>query len=293
MRRTRIRYKKLTAFLLAIAAVIAGLCYGISALFFSPGKTAAAHGEDPEYYLFIGTEDRTAPQADSVLLVSVSRALQEVYVISLPGNTKISRPSEPLLLLRDAYTGQGGSEKMVSAVENLLHIRIGHYTVWDQHTFSSFMTKFGGVDLYVEKDMVHHDGEGNQDIGIRRGFQTLSGDYAYGYMRYIDKDSGELGRVQREERFMKAFVEQGVKNLRAMNGMITYTGWAMPDTNLDKREAAMLAYDLTGYGLEKFHFLILPGESKTEGGQALWEVNPIGLQKIVGLTIGDNQEHKE
>lgn len=292
MRRTRIRYKKLIAFVLVLAAAAGAIVYGAASLFFSSGKDSGpAHGDDPAYYLLIGAADSAAPQADSVLLLSVAQASREVYVISLPGNTKISRPSEPVLLLRDAYTGEGGAEQMVSAVENLLHIRIGHYAVWDESTFSSFMTRFGGVDLYVEKDMVHHDGEGNQDIGIRRGFQTLEGNYAYGYMRYIDKDSGELGRVQREERFMKAFAEQGRKNLRVMNGILAYSGWHLADTNMTQREAAMLAYDLTGYPPENVHFMILPGESKTEGHELLWEVNPIGIQKIVGFTIGENQDH--
>lgn len=75
---------------------------------------------------------------------------KKMYAISLPGNTKISRNDEPLLLLKDAYT-DGDAEKTVSAVENLLHIRIGRYAIFDNATFSALMDRFGGIDLYVEK----------------------------------------------------------------------------------------------------------------------------------------------
>ena len=287
MRRGRIRYGKLLAVLAAAALLIMIIGYGVG-FFFShlgraPGPSADAA---PEYYLFIGTEEGTG-QADSLVLLAVNRARQEVYAVSLPGNTKISRDTEPLLLLRDVYGGS--AEKAVSAAENLLHIRIDHYAVFNQAVFASLMDKYGGIDLYVEKDMYHEDASGTPDIGIRQGYQTLAGDSAYAYMRYIDGESGEIGRIQREERLMKAFVLRCRKNFRLYNAVMAYYGWPETGTNVTKKEAAMLAYDLTGYSADHFHFCILPGENRRYGAETVWEINPIGIQKIVGLTINQQE----
>ena len=290
MKRTRWRYKKIFFSLAALVLFIFAAGWLFHFLWTSAFRSGPAEAADePAYYLFLGVKDGAAPEADSLVLCSLSRSTQELYVISLPGNTKISRDGEPLLLLRDVYTGTGSAEKIVSAVENLLHLRIGRYAVFDGAAFSRLVDRMGHVGFYVEKDMRHADENGNPDIDLRRGFQTMTGESAYGYMRYIDKEGGELGRIQREERFMKSFAAEGRKTWRIYNGFAAYYGWHPLDSNMTNKEAAMLAYDITGYAPEKTHFMILPGELKTAGGNAVWDVNPIGMQKIVGLTIGQNQ----
>ena len=286
--KTRIRYKKLLICLLLAAAVLAAAVYGVLALLAWLRAPAAAPASgapaDSEYYLFIGTSDGGKPQADSLILASVNRAGQSVYAVSLPGHTRISRTGEPLLLLRDAYA-EGGAEKTVSPVENLLHIRIGRYAVFDRASFSSLIGHFSGVDLYVEKNMDHADASGTPDIDLRQGFQTLEGEEAYGYLRFIDQEEGEIGRIQREERFFKALLAQGREHLRPYSWALVRYYWSSPDTNITAGEAASIVYDIMGFPADNLHFVILPGEVRAYDGQNVWEINPVEIQKVVGLTI--------
>lgn len=288
MKKNRIRYKKLFFVILLLLAVGAAVVYGTLAFLAwwsapdapqQPGKAGT-----PEYALFIGTSAEGEARADSLILTAVNSQQQSLHVISLPGSTRISASGEPLLLLRDAYSA-GGAERTVSAVENLLHIRIGRYAVFDRSGFSALLDHFGGVDLYVEKNMYHEDREGLPDISLRQGVQPLEGENAYGYLRYIDTDEGEIGRIQREERFFKAFLMQSRAHFRLYNwGLVRYY-WQPPDTNITSDEAAGTVYTVLGFPPENLHFAILPGEIRTYDNQRVWEINPIEIQKVVGLTI--------
>lgn len=287
MKRSRIRYKKLFFCLAAALCVTALAVYSILALvswLHAPKVPAASARSAAQYYLFIGMKQGGRPQADSLILAALNRGNETFYAISLPGNTKINRSDEPLLLLKDAYA-EGGAEKTVSAVENLLHIRVSRYAVFDDASFAALTDRFGGVDLYVEKTMRHDDASGTADIALRQGFQTLQGADAYGYLRYIDQEEGEIGRIQREERFFKAFLAQSRSHLRPYVWALTRYYWTSPDTNITKEEAASAAYAVMGFPEDHLHFAILPGEMRSDGNQKVWEINPIEIQKVVGLTI--------
>lgn len=284
MRRTRIRYKKLLAVLVSIFCIITLVVYSGFWLVLPSSVKSELQGGDTRYCLFIGIRESDSPQADSLILTSINPARQEMYAVSIPGNTRISKDGEPIMLLRDAYV-DGGTEKTVSAVENLLHIRIDRYAVFDGEAFSSLIDHFGGVDLYVEQNMYHEDESQIPDIGVRQGFQTLRDGDAYGYMRYIEKDDGEIGRIQREERFVKAFFYQARRHFRLYTWGILRSRWNLPDTNISSSEAASTAYEVLGYPEGNLHVVILPGEMKKSGGMAFWYVNPVEIQKIVGLMI--------
>ena len=51
--------------------------------------------------------------------------------------------------------------------------------------------------------MEHLDRDGSFDIGLNQGYQPLDSEQALGYVRYVDKEDGEIGRIQRQERFLK------------------------------------------------------------------------------------------
>ena len=49
--------------------------------------------------------------------------------------------------------------------------------------------------------MEHVDADGNKDIDLQRGYQTLDSDKALAYLRYSDPKHDTFTRVQRQERF--------------------------------------------------------------------------------------------
>ena len=55
-------------------------------------------------------------------------------------------------------------------------------------------------------------------------------------------------------------------------------------------DAASIAYELTKIPIEDIRFIILPGEMHRIDKQNIWIVNPVEIQKIIGVTLGQSNE---
>ena len=69
----------------------------------------------------------------------------------------------------------------------------------------------------------------------------------------------EIGRIQREERFIKAMISQMQKNFPFVNWLYAKYYWKAAETNITSSDAASIAYELTKIPIEDIRFIILPG----------------------------------
>ena len=277
---------KIGRILLAVLLCIACIFLGISA--FSkigfPGRILGQKDAGPSYYLVIGTYDKENTDADLILLVAWNEVNKKVSFISIPPNTQIGRPEGKSVLLNKTYS-EGGAEETKSAIENLLHIRIDKYAVFNTSAFENLDTTEKGVNLYVEKDMSHFDKYGQPDINIRKGYQKLDGDQALGYLRFIDAQDGEIGRLQRQERLIKAYIASLQNNPSLYNWVEARYHWDSVDSDITSSEIAKIIYKVSGYESSDFKFIILPGEKQTKNAQKVWVMNPVEAQKISAMTM--------
>lgn len=286
----RILYGKLFAFIfimsiflfLSAMAAYRGIQY-ISYNFYSENVPK------PIYYLLVGTDNQFTAQADSIIVASIDSNSKKINLISIPGNTKIGKDEKDHMILKTAFS-EGNLEKMQNAVENLLHIRINKYAVFDYDSFRNLMEKTGNIEIYVERPMSHDNESGISDIWLHQGYQSLDAEKSLSYIRYIDDIDGEIGRIQREERFIKTKIVQLQKNFSFINWLYAKYYWKAAETDISSSDAAAIAYDLTDTPLEDIHFIILPGEMHKAENQDMWVSNPVEIQKVIGLTIGENNE---
>lgn len=288
MAKKKILYKKLLFFLLTLIIVIFGITYAgwCGAQHFmntSPASASAVPSGKCRYILVAGLNDASPASADAVLLLGLNMSSQQLTVISFPPNTKIGREDKKNMRLSDVYS-ESGIEGMRSAVENLLHIRISDYAVCNYDEFRNLIDTLGGTDLYVEQDM-YHESNGTPDISLRKGVHMLKGDDALGYMRYIGNKNDDIGRIQREQRFMKNLYLDHRQHIGAVNWLIMYHYWRLAETTITSSEAAHISYRLTYFPEDSVRFLIVPGETQTVDGQTMWNVNSVGMQKLIGMTI--------
>ena len=87
----------------------------------------------------------------------------------------------------------------------MFDISIHQYVVIDLATFGQIVDAIGGIDLYVERNMDYDDPEAGLSIHMRQGYRHLDGVGAEHYLRYRSDDLGDLGRTQRQQKFVKAF----------------------------------------------------------------------------------------
>lgn len=154
-----------------------------------------------------GKED-SGPQADSVVLLSLEKETGTVRFILVPRYTVTAIPGRPNPeALNNAYF-YGGIKLLEQSTANLLGVTIHHYAVVEPNVLAEIIDEVGGIDLYVENEMNYEDPEGELYIHINKGFQRMNGDTAQKYLRYRNDELGSIGRIHRQQLFLKAMYEK-------------------------------------------------------------------------------------
>lgn len=155
--------------------------------------------------LVLGIDDgeNGGREADTILVLSFSNDTGKSRLISIPRSTWVSANSSAGRL-GGLYTW-GGASLIVRHVSGLLGISIHQYIVIDMSTLSELIDIFGGVDIYVEENMNYADPESGLEINLQQGYQHLNGAQTMGYLRFNSSKLGDVGRVQRQQKFFKAF----------------------------------------------------------------------------------------
>ncbi|MFZ3470755.1 LCP family protein [Streptomyces sp. 4.24] len=212
-------------------AVMTGLDTGIERV--DPFKDMknrpqAGHGVN---FLLVGTDGRdkiTAEEkreyklggapchcTDTVMLVHLSADRTRASVVSLPRDSYVELPAHrdeagrkqhgahPVKL--NAAYAEGGPNLTVRTVENMTRVKIDHYLEVDFTSFMKTVDAMGGVEICTAKTM--HDP--NTGLDLLPGTHRLSGGQALQYVRSRHVDGGsDLGRMQRQQRFIAALIKQ-------------------------------------------------------------------------------------
>ncbi len=145
---------------------------------------------------------------DTIMIASLNNQTGQVRFINIPRDTWLALPvSGSQVRLKDMYTA-GGTPMVVKAISNLLGIAVHQYIAIDMSTFTDLIDIIGGIDLYVEKDMDYEDPAANFAIHIKQGYQHLDGTKSQEYLRYRSDDLGDVGRIQRQQQFLKALYQK-------------------------------------------------------------------------------------
>lgn len=152
--------------------------------------------------LIIGVDDSERPEADTILMLSFSNETGKSRIISIPRDTWITSRSNSGRV--GSIYAWGGVNKLVREVSKLLGVSIHQYIIIDMSTFTDLIDVLGGLDIYVEENMDYDDEESGLSIHIPQGYQHLSGEDIQKYLRYRGEKLGDVGRVQRQQKFIKA-----------------------------------------------------------------------------------------
>lgn len=149
--------------------------------------------------------DKSEPKrTDAMIVASFDPKEHKISLISLPRDTMVILPGHTQYeKLNSAYT-YGGVAMAKQTIANLLRIPIHYYALANWQGFIEIINLIGGVDLYVDKDMRYEDPYANLKIDIKHGYQHLDGEKSGQYVRFRSDELGDIGRVQRQQKFLKA-----------------------------------------------------------------------------------------
>lgn len=240
----------------------------------------------PINILVIGTDERDNEpiRSDALILASLYLDTKEVKMLSIPRDTRVNIPGRKNAdKINHAYA-YGGAELSQETVEQFLGVNIDNYIKTNFQGFASIIDILGGVTYNVEKRMYYPD----EGINLQPGLQKLDGEDALAYVRFRSDGLGDIGRVERQQKFLKALVD----NAASIN-----TIWKIPDlikelsknvqTDLSTKDILSLATKFSTISISDVESQMVPGTGQTIGGVSYWIVDKQGLDEIL-----KEMEHK-
>ncbi len=228
--------------------------------------TFAVFGVDSENY-----------RTDVNMLVFFNHETAAIDIISIPRDTRVKIPDEiyeTILQRRNdvdqivkinevpAYIiDENRNEVSVAVLEKSLGVDIDYYIKMDLDVFRKIVDIIGGVTFDVPFDMAYNDPEQDLFISLSKGEQTLNGGQAEQLVRFRSGyDNGDIGRIEMQHAFMKAFVNQLLTKKNRLN-MLNIVGEVLMrvETNFDQA-VAYLTF-LHKIDPENFVMHMLPGEA--------------------------------
>jgi len=215
MRKTRRSYKRVVILTVAVFLFIA-----VGAAYMGAGIHRTRNvgegmiaGKSEVQVMIMGVDSREddVGRSDTLMVATVDPSQGKVSLLSIPRDTRVKIEGNGYDKINHAYAF-GGHELTQKTVENLLGVPIDYYIVLNVHAFERIVDAIGGVDIDVEKRMHYEDpwdDDGGLIIDLYPGEQHMDGKKAIEYVRYRDGE-GDIGRIGRQQKFMKAVLEQVV-----------------------------------------------------------------------------------
>jgi LCP family protein required for cell wall assembly len=162
-----------------------------------------------------GADDGSA-RSDTAMIVHVYKGHKKASVVSVPRDTLINRPActDPKGVTHDAARdvmfnsaySTGGAACAVKTVESLTGVRMDHYLEVDFSGFQKLVDQLGGIRITTTKNIDDPDSH----LRLKAGTHTLDGRQALGLVRtrHGVGDGSDLGRIQLQQAFVKALIEQ-------------------------------------------------------------------------------------
>lgn len=160
-------------------------------------------------FLVVGlTQDRL--RTDTIEVIHWDDAHRRVRILGVPRDINVSLPGISNTKIVHAYS-TGGIGRARAATVRLLNVPIGHYVVFSLPATRHIVDLLGGVPITVEKRMVYSDRLQGLFINLHPGYQVLDGAHAEQYLRFRNDPEGDIGRIRRQQLFLRAAVAQSHK----------------------------------------------------------------------------------
>ena len=242
--------------------------------------------------LFMGIDDRENKynsRSDTMIVASIDSKENKMVMVSVPRETRIKNSlgrSEKINNINYIK----GPEEACKAVSDLLKVPVDYYVVTNFAGFGKIVEILDGVDLEVETDMVHWDV--SYSINLKKGYQHLNGDQALQYVRYRGGPTADIGRTQRQQKFIKALAKQmfKAKTVLALPELIPEIVKNV-ETNIPSTDMLYLAKLAKDIDFSSLNAQALPGYPYTDpsSGASYWEPDREKAKIIIStLMQGEN-----
>lgn len=244
--------------------------------------------------------DKGGMRSDTIMLASLNGRTGEVNVLSIPRDTRILVGNHYQKI--NATVGIGAQEVskgnlnepeelIVQKVKLLTGLPIHYFMSIDFNGFKEVIDALGGVDFDVPVRMKYSDPVQDLYIDLQPGFQHLDGDAAHDLVRFRSYPTGDLGRIETQQAFMKALIEQKLtaKNLMKVDEIFDVvcrnvrTNYTAKD--LIRHLGAISKIDADSVTMHQ-----LPGSAQYIGGISYYICDSAATQELVETVFNPSSD---
>ena len=227
----------------------------------APGRTRRKYC----YNILVSGLDDDNGGSDTNILVRFDVPNKRIDLVSLPRDTLLHNDYRNNKLY--FANAKGGTELLMSQIENLLGIPVDFYVTVNLKGFIALVDQIDGVDFDIPINMDYDDPYQDLHIHFTKGPRHLNGQEAMEVVRFRHNNDGtgygteDIGRIGTQQAFLKAVAKQllqigNVKNIPALVDIFyTYV-----KTDLTTGNLVWLGNEALNIGTENIHFATLPGD---------------------------------
>lgn len=240
--------------------------------------------------LVVGQDGIKPIRSDTLMLLCVNTESEEVFLFSIPRDTRLSIPGVGEDKVNHAYA-RGGIALLKRTVEEALGMKIPYFVEISYDGFERVIDALGGVEMEVEKPLRYVDKAQNLYINIPAGKQVLDGEKALQYVRFRHDSLGDIGRIQRQQSFVKALLAKMDDPSLFMNvtSVIEELKKSV-NTNLSTENVVQLALWFRGLKEKKLKTEIMSGEPVYINGVSFWEPDLVAFRQHVHNFLSKGKE---
>ena len=233
----------------------------------------AINKEEGQYLILLvgvdknGNDDNTDfTRTDTIMLVSADTKTGEMELLSIPRDSRVK--------IRDKFDkvnhahAFGGIELTMQTLRQFLGLDIDYYVQVNYQALINIVDALGGVDYDVPEGINIHKGK----VKIHPGPNHLDGNEVMWYLRTRNiYNNGDIGRVNTQQAFVKAMVDEMVKKSKDMNLMTFISNYIKyVKTNLPMSAMLDLAGHINSFSSDKMSTHTVPGMEQTINGTSYW-----------------------
>ncbi|PLT35718.1 LCP family protein [Bacillus sp. V5-8f] len=164
--------------------------------------------KEPFSVLLAGIDNQGgARRADMLMLVTVNPKTEQVFMLSIPRDSRVYVPEKGYKTkINHTYGYKGGIKSTIEVTEELLDVPIDYFVTTNFQGFRDIVDTLGGITVDVPftfREVM----TGGKYKTFYKGPMELNGNEALAYVRMRKKDpKGDLGRNERQQQVIKEII---------------------------------------------------------------------------------------
>ena len=218
-----------------------------------------------------------ASRSDTIVVTKAGGGM-----LAVPRDTLVDIPGLGEDKINAAFSA-GGPDLTAQTVENLTGVTVDDYVVVNFGGVKDIVDAMGGITVEVEEPI--EVGIEGQPVSIPAGTRELDGLEALAYVRYRGGPTADIGRIGRQQRFLRELDQESTSpsNLMSLPATARAT-WRNIDTNMNPLEAARFAVRTRLSGIEEAE--LYPGAPQYIEGISYWVPDKEAGDEVVARTAG-------